>query len=392
MRAPRRAFTAQWNDDFHHVVAPSADRRAPTATTPTTPQRPLALLGRCLAEGFALPGRGVGVSRSASRAASRARMLPPEAFVNFLQNHDQVGNRAFGERLHALAPAGALRGCAARSCCSRPRSRCCSWARSSARAIAVPVLLRLRSASSRPPCAPVDARSSRAFRRSTTRPRRSPFPIPARERRSRAARSTGAASRTSRMRRGSRSIASCWRFAAERIVPLVPHIAGAAAPAAGKGALDVGGRSTTGARSCCTLRCEQTRYALPAAGRAEICLANAPDDEWTVRWASNRAAMDDVPTRSTLVRAHGIATRTGYLATRARPVGGHQARVAGGDGRCRHRSRTGRMRDTRIAGTVGRSHRRIADRHSTLRVAPDAAIAGSWRSNPARSDALRRAP
>src|SRR5690606_34606317 len=29
--------------------------------------------------------------------------LPPDAFVAFLQNHDQVGNRAFGERLSTLA-------------------------------------------------------------------------------------------------------------------------------------------------------------------------------------------------------------------------------------------------------------------------------------------------
>ena len=29
--------------------------------------------------------------------------LPPAAFVSFLQNHDQVGNRALGERIHMLA-------------------------------------------------------------------------------------------------------------------------------------------------------------------------------------------------------------------------------------------------------------------------------------------------
>src|SRR5690606_28704957 len=35
--------------------------------------------------------------------------LPPAAFVNFLQNHDQIGNRAFGERLSMLAPPESLR-------------------------------------------------------------------------------------------------------------------------------------------------------------------------------------------------------------------------------------------------------------------------------------------
>jgi maltooligosyltrehalose trehalohydrolase len=39
--------------------------------------------------------------------------LPPEAFVSFIQNHDQVGNRAFGDRIGQTAPANALRAIAA---------------------------------------------------------------------------------------------------------------------------------------------------------------------------------------------------------------------------------------------------------------------------------------
>ena len=34
--------------------------------------------------------------------------LPPTAFVLFLQNHDQIGNRAFGERLTTLVEPAAL--------------------------------------------------------------------------------------------------------------------------------------------------------------------------------------------------------------------------------------------------------------------------------------------
>jgi maltooligosyltrehalose trehalohydrolase len=34
--------------------------------------------------------------------------LPPSAFINFLQNHDQIGNRAFGERLSTLIDAKKL--------------------------------------------------------------------------------------------------------------------------------------------------------------------------------------------------------------------------------------------------------------------------------------------
>ena len=46
---------------------------------------------------------------TARRAASRAGHLPPTAFVNFLQNHDQIGNRALRRAPATLAPAGASR-------------------------------------------------------------------------------------------------------------------------------------------------------------------------------------------------------------------------------------------------------------------------------------------
>jgi 1,4-alpha-glucan branching enzyme len=35
--------------------------------------------------------------------------LPPEAFIAFLQNHDQIGNRALGGRITTLAPPEAIR-------------------------------------------------------------------------------------------------------------------------------------------------------------------------------------------------------------------------------------------------------------------------------------------
>jgi len=58
-------------------------------------------------EGFAYQGQW-----SAYRGRTRGEPsagLPPTSFVGFLQNHDQVGNRAFGERLTALAPPEAVR-------------------------------------------------------------------------------------------------------------------------------------------------------------------------------------------------------------------------------------------------------------------------------------------
>ena len=81
----------------------------PTATTPTTPTQPVRRLGRCLAEGFAYQGEP-----SAFRGGARARRAerPTAAKLHSSvsrRTHDQVGNRARGERLSMLADADALR-------------------------------------------------------------------------------------------------------------------------------------------------------------------------------------------------------------------------------------------------------------------------------------------
>jgi maltooligosyltrehalose trehalohydrolase len=47
--------------------------------------------------------------RDGERRGSPSGHLPLQAFVSFLQTHDQVGNRAFGERLHQLADPTLLR-------------------------------------------------------------------------------------------------------------------------------------------------------------------------------------------------------------------------------------------------------------------------------------------
>jgi maltooligosyltrehalose trehalohydrolase len=102
--AKPRLYTAQWNDDFHHaahVIATAEDSGyyIDYADQP-------AALARALAEGFIYQGE-----RSQYRERTRgepSRQLPSGAFVDFIQNHDQIGNRAFGERLNALAEAEAV--------------------------------------------------------------------------------------------------------------------------------------------------------------------------------------------------------------------------------------------------------------------------------------------
>jgi maltooligosyltrehalose trehalohydrolase len=63
----------------------------------------VARLARCLAEGFAYQGEP-SPHRDGEPRGEPSAHLPPSAFVAFLQNHDQIGNRAFGERLTELAP------------------------------------------------------------------------------------------------------------------------------------------------------------------------------------------------------------------------------------------------------------------------------------------------
>lgn len=98
-------YTAQWNDDFHHAAHVIATGEE-SGYYADYVDDPLASFGRALAEGFVYQGE-YSHYRDRARGEPSAQ-LPPLAFVNFLQNHDQVGNRAFGERLAALADEDAL--------------------------------------------------------------------------------------------------------------------------------------------------------------------------------------------------------------------------------------------------------------------------------------------
>ncbi|MFL6648926.1 MAG: malto-oligosyltrehalose trehalohydrolase [Sulfurifustaceae bacterium] len=98
----RRPYDGQWNDDIHHAMhvlatAESAGYYADYADAP------LEHLGRCLAEGFAYQGDASAFRHGEPRGEPSVDVAPT-AFVSFLQNHDQIGNRAFGERITRLAP------------------------------------------------------------------------------------------------------------------------------------------------------------------------------------------------------------------------------------------------------------------------------------------------
>ena len=96
--------------------------RRRSATSPRRSARRSSTTGAVLA----FRGRRHGAPADGARAA--------RASSSCIQNHDQVGNRALGERLSALVPASRrLKLAAGAACCSRRSCRCCSWARSTAR-------------------------------------------------------------------------------------------------------------------------------------------------------------------------------------------------------------------------------------------------------------------
>jgi maltooligosyltrehalose trehalohydrolase len=99
-------YNGQWNDDVHHVLHVLTTGEKDGYYWDYS-QQPIQILSRCLTEGFAYQG-----DRSEYHQAVRGEIsshLPPTAFVSFLQNHDQVGNRAFGERITSLADEQAVK-------------------------------------------------------------------------------------------------------------------------------------------------------------------------------------------------------------------------------------------------------------------------------------------
>jgi malto-oligosyltrehalose trehalohydrolase len=101
----RKAVDAQWNDDGHNVLHvlltdENGGYYADYASEPA------AKLARVLAEGWVYQGEKSDYLHSERGEPSAD--LPPYAHVLFLQNHDQIGNRALGERLTTLTSAPAL--------------------------------------------------------------------------------------------------------------------------------------------------------------------------------------------------------------------------------------------------------------------------------------------
>jgi maltooligosyltrehalose trehalohydrolase len=102
----RGKYRAQWNDDYHHAwhVMLTKESAGYYADYQRSPRADLA---RALASGFVYQGEISKFWGNQPRGEPSGK-LPPATFVNFLQNHDQTGNRPFGDRLESLAPAPAI--------------------------------------------------------------------------------------------------------------------------------------------------------------------------------------------------------------------------------------------------------------------------------------------
>jgi len=90
-------YLAQWNDDIHHVLNFLSSREERGGYEDVS-RDPIADLEKGLCDGFIHDGEAGHPSDGRTRGEPGGR-LPPDAFITFVQNHDQIGNRADGARL-----------------------------------------------------------------------------------------------------------------------------------------------------------------------------------------------------------------------------------------------------------------------------------------------------
>lgn len=100
-----QGYDAQWNDDGHHALHVLLTGESESYYSDFARDTTIKL-ARCLQEGFIYQGE---TSRGGGQRGEPSGHLPPTAFILFLQNHDQVGNRALGERLINLADHRAIK-------------------------------------------------------------------------------------------------------------------------------------------------------------------------------------------------------------------------------------------------------------------------------------------
>jgi maltooligosyltrehalose trehalohydrolase len=100
------SFNAQWNDDGHHALHVLLTGET-TGYYANFAEQPAQKLARCMSQGFIYPGGAR--NHDPAQPAEIIKEKSPTSFVLYLQNHDQIGNRPFGERLTTLVPDSAMK-------------------------------------------------------------------------------------------------------------------------------------------------------------------------------------------------------------------------------------------------------------------------------------------
>lgn len=98
-------YDAQWSDDIHHSLHNAITGESFWYYADF--QNRIDLVGRSLAEG--LGWQGEYLEHEGRDKGEPSAFLPATAFVAYAQNHDQAGNRPFGERINHLVPASSVR-------------------------------------------------------------------------------------------------------------------------------------------------------------------------------------------------------------------------------------------------------------------------------------------
>jgi len=98
---PNGKFRAQWNDDYHHAwhVLLTGEAYGYYRDYQRSPRQDIA---RAIGSGFVYQGE-TSTHRGGRARGEPSGHLASIAFINFLQNHDQIGNRALGDRLEGNA-------------------------------------------------------------------------------------------------------------------------------------------------------------------------------------------------------------------------------------------------------------------------------------------------
>ena len=91
-------YLAQWNDDMHHVLAYLVTGEGSKTGYDDPAQDPYADLEKALANGFVHDPSEGDDSDGRTRGGAAAG-LPPDSFITYVENHDQLGNRVDGKRL-----------------------------------------------------------------------------------------------------------------------------------------------------------------------------------------------------------------------------------------------------------------------------------------------------